>query len=69
MSDYWSTKAEMEFISALGSWSQATRLPRKELLELYLKSLYSRVDFGNIDPVKVRNFAERSLRHGPQSVD
>jgi hypothetical protein len=66
----WKTEDELKYLSGLGSWYEGYAFyregeteseRRKRLLSNYLKSIPSRVNWGDIDKLAVTDFCVREL--------
>lgn len=59
----WNTDDELLYIDEIGTSHEACRnIPKKTLLQKYLRSLYKRVDWGNLDRKRILTYLVRKIK-------
>ena len=58
----WTTGDEIKYLKGIGTWADYITLSKKGMIENYIKSTFSRENWGEVDRDTVRSYALEMLR-------
>ena len=57
----WTTGDELAYLDKIGTWSEFITLSKKGIIENYIKTTFSRENWGEVDGNKVIMYAKQML--------